>query len=194
MTKTDVAGAETSAHTPRKRVSPALPVSISRLGEACDDRDEVLAMLVEGSFDAEVLVKNYLPQRMDRARAERYLAEADGVVLRLGSRPVGVAVALHEPSPGEGVEIPEGSVELDMWLLAPFRGQGMRWFPLIKDWMAERFDHLVGVTWADNHTAVALLRWSGWRHLGASLWRCEGCEGRCEVFLYDLRAHRERVR
>jgi len=155
-----------------------------------DDRDAVLAMLAEGSFDPEVLASSYLPPRMDLAGASRYAATARGLVLRLDGRPVGIAVALAEPSPGEGVEVPAGSVELDMWLLAPERGQGMRWFGLIKAWMAERHDHLVGVTWSRNTTAVALLRWSGWRHLGRSHWRCDAVEGACEVFVYDLAAWR----
>jgi len=173
---------------PRAR---AVEVSVTALGAPVEDRDAVIAMLVEGSFDPEVRAKNYLPACMDGGRAETYYAEACGVVLRLGGRPVGVAVALSEPSPGEGVEVPAGSVELDMWVLAPFRGQGVRWFPLMKDWMARRFDHLVGVTWETNRTAIALLEWSGWKRIGRSFWRCETCEGHCEVFLYDLKRHRE---
>lgn len=149
-------------------------------------------MLVEASFDPAIRAKNYLPAGLDTERARAYCASSEGVVLRLGDTPVGVAVAKPDPDPGVGVEIPAGCPELDMWVLAPFRGQGMRWFPLIAAWMAERHEQLLGVTWADNHTAVALLRWSGWKHLGKSFWTDGSCSGHCEVFVYDLRPHRTR--
>jgi len=163
--------------------------TISPLADATE-HDDVIAMLVEGSFDPAVREKNYLPACMDAARARAYCAEACGVVLYLDGRPVGVAVAKPDPDPGTGVEIPAGCPELDMWVLPRWRGQSMRWFPLIAAWMAQRFDELLGVTWADNHTAIALLRWSGWKWLGQSFWSCETCSGHCEVFLYDLRPHR----
>ena len=166
------------------------PIGISPLGEDGAGCPEVVAMLVEASFDPQIRAKNYLPPAMDAARARAYCVNANGVVLRLGGRPVGIAVARPGPDPGQGVEIPAGCPELDMWVLAPHRGQSMRWFPLITTWMAQRFDELLGVTWADNRTAVALLRWSGWKWLGQSFWTDGTCEGRCEVFLYDLRPHR----
>ena len=64
---------------------------------------------------------------------------------------------------------------------------------LVADWMAARFERLVGVTWADNETAIALLRWSGWRWIGRSVWSGGGMSGPCEVFLYDLAPHRGRT-
>jgi hypothetical protein len=166
------------------------PISIAPLGELGAASAEVVEMLVAASFDPEIRAKNYLPHSMDAAQARTYCLSANGVVLRLGDRPVGVAVARPDPDPGQGVEIPAGCPELEMWVLPPYRGQAMRWFPLITAWMAQRFDELLGVTWADNHTAVALLRWSGWKWLGQSFWSDGTCEGRCEVVLYDLRPHR----
>lgn len=154
---------------------------------------DVISMIVEASQDPEIRRKNYLPAGLDDEGARRYCATSDAVVLYLGDRAVGLAAALPEASPGEGVEVPAGSVELDMWVLAPFRGQGPRWFPLIADRFAERFDHIVGCTWEDNRTAIALLRWSGWRRIGRSYWTCPGMSGWCEVFLYDLAAHRARA-
>jgi hypothetical protein len=143
-------------------------------------------MFVEASFDPAIGASNYLPPRMDEAKARAYCAGTAGVVLRSGGTPAGVAVILPEPDPGVGVEIPEGCVELDVWVLAPFRGQVVRWFPLIQAWMAERYPRVLGVIWEDHHTAKALLRWSGWRHLGRSFWSRDGCSGQCDVFLLEL--------
>ena len=185
---------ETATRVPRmpQRSSQPPAVTISPLGPAGAESEDVVAMVVEGSFDPEVRIKNYLPSRMDTERAREYCAGANGIVLRLDGKPVGVAVARPDPDPGVGVEIPAGCVELDMWVLPAYRGQGMRWFPLITDWMAQRFDQIVGVTWEDNHTAIALLRWSGWKWIGRSFWSGGGCSGHCQVFIYDLRPHRTR--
>lgn len=173
---------------------PPANISISPLDAAAAESDDVIAMLIAGSIDPEVRVKNYLPAAMDAARAQQYCREANGVVLRLDGQPVGVAVAKPNPDAGVGVEIPKDCPELDMWVLASVRGQGLRFFPLVKEWLAQRFDQVLGVTWEDNHTAVALLRWSGWQWLGRSFWSDGSCAGHCQVFVYDLKAHRSRTK
>lgn len=179
--------------TPARRAADiTLPVSIEPFAALSPDDDAVLAMLIDGSRDPEVLRKNYLPRPLDRDRARSYLASTEGVVLRLGGDAVGVAAALPDPSPGEGVAVPAGSVELDMWLLPQARGQGPRWFKPVLAWIAERHDTLVGVTWADNHIAVAMLIWSGWRQVGRSHWRDDTMAGDCLVFQLDLAAWRAR--
>lgn len=167
------------------------PVSITPFAALTDDHD-VVEMLLVGARDPEVLRKNYLPRPLDHAAARAYLAATEGVVLRLGGAPVGVAAALPDPSPGDGVSVPAGSVELDMWLLPEARGQGPRWFNPVLAWIAERHAHLVGVTWADNHVAIEMLRWVGWQHIGTSHWRDDTMAGDCEVFLLDLAAWRAR--
>jgi hypothetical protein len=166
-------------------------VRISPLLDVTEADSDIITMLVEGSFDAAVRTKNYLPACMNEAQALDYCRTTDGVVLWLGDRPVGVAALLPNPNAGEGVEIPAGVCELDMWVLPQFRGIGMRWFPLMKVWAAQHHDQLLGVTWADNTTAIALLRWSGWKWLGRSFWQSGSCSGHCEVFLYDLTPHRD---
>jgi hypothetical protein len=183
-----------AAHTTPSRPAPdvPLPVSIEPFAAVSPDDDAVLAMLIEGSLDPEVLRKNYLPRPLDRERARAYLAATEGVVLRIGGEAVGVAAALPDPSPGEGVTVPAGSVELDMWVLPRVRGQGPRWFTPVLAWIAERHDTLVGVTWADNHVAVAMLLWSGWRQVGRSHWRDDTMAGDCLVFQLDLAAWRAR--
>jgi RimJ/RimL family protein N-acetyltransferase len=188
-----------AATTPVRATAPrrtAQPVSISSLALDANSGD-VIAMVVQASFDSSVRANHYLPPCMDEAAARRYCETTDGVVLRLGSRPVGVLAVLHDPHPGEGVEIPAGSVEFEMWVLPEYRGQGMRWFPLVASWLAQRFHTLVGVTWSTNETAIALMRWAGWKWLGRTFWRGEGefaeVQGSCEVFLYDLTPHRARA-
>lgn len=172
------------------RTTAVLPVSVSPLGEDAAADPEVLDMLIEGSLDPEVRAKNYLPAYMDAARAAQYCRESVGVVLLLGGQPVGVAVARPNPDPGQGVTVPPGCPELDMWVLPRCRGQAVRWLQFILDYLAQRFEQILGVTWEENHTAVALLRWSGWRWLGRSFWSDGSCAGYCQVFVYDLKAHR----
>lgn len=146
-----------------------------------------------GSADATICASTYLPPGMTAEEARAYCLRSHGVVLRLGGKPVGIAVASPDVSPGEGVDVPAGAVEFDMWILGPYRGQGSRWVHMVVAWMAERYDYLVGVTWAHNAVVIALLEWAGFEHLGRSFWRGDGCAGPCEVFLHDLKALRARA-
>jgi hypothetical protein len=123
---------------------------------------------------------------MDALEARAYAARTTGVILRSGGTPVGVVSVLPVADPGEGVEIPDGCVELDVWVLERFRGQVIRWFPLLRAWLAGRYARVLGVVWADYDVAKALLHWSGWRHLGRSYWSRGDCSGHCEVFLLEL--------
>lgn len=150
---------------------------------------DVIAMIVEASFEPAVRAMNYLPHCMDDARARAYCETSDGIVLRLDGEPVGVTVVRRHVQPGEGVEIPSDCVELDEWVLPPFRGQGIlgkRGWPLITAWLAQRFERVISVTWTHNHAAQALLRSRGYRWLGRSLWSDGETSGPCEVFCYEL--------
>jgi hypothetical protein len=169
------------------------PISMSPLREVTAADDDVLAMLVEGSFDADIRMKTYFPSRMDAAQALAYCRATEGVVLRLGGKPVGLAVARPDPDAGQGVAIPPGVPELELWVLAAHRGQGKRWFPLFAPWMAQRFDRMIAVAWEDNHAPIALLRHSGWDWLGKSFWTDGSVSGNCEVFSYDLTPLRNRL-
>lgn len=180
----------------------SIPISARQLtitpflenGAAAED---VIAMIVEASFEPAIRAMNYLPHCMDEARAREYCAKSDGIVLRLDGQPIGVSVVSHTAQPGEGVEIPPGCVELDEWVLPPYRGQGIlgrRGWPLITAWLAQRFERVISVTWIDNHAAQALLRSRGYKHIGRSFWSGNGFSGHCEVFLYDLLPHREQRR
>ena len=149
----------------------------------------VLAMIVQASFDPAVRTMNYLPHCMDEAQARHYCATSDGIVLRLDGEPVGVTVVRPQVQAGEGVAIPPDCVELDEWVLPPFRGQGIlgkRGWPLITAWLAQRCERVISVTWTHNHAAQALLRSRGYRWLGRSSWSDGKSSGSCEVFLYDL--------
>ena len=67
-------------------------------------------------------------------------------------------------------------------------------WPLLVDWLAQRFDHEVSVMWEDHVAMIAILRARGYTRLGRSYWRSlpggDASEGWCEVWLYDLRPHR----
>ena len=150
---------------------------------------DVIALVIEGSFEPAIRDMNYLPHCLDEARAREYCTKSDGIVLRLDGEPVGVTVVRRRVQAGEGVEVPPGCVELDEWVLPPFRGQGIlgkRGWPLITAWLAQRFELVISVTWDYNHAAQALLRSRGYKWLGRSFWRDGEISGHCEVFLYEL--------
>jgi hypothetical protein len=170
--------------------APTPSFSLTPLGTAGAACEEVVAMVVEASLEPDICEKSYLPARMDADRARQYCAHANGVVIRVGGKPVGVAMAHPDPDPGQGVEIPAGCAELEVWVLAAYRGQTKLWYPMMMAWMAARFDRLISVIWADNHAPTTVLRRNGWAWLGQSDWSDGGCSGRCDVFLYDLAPHR----
>lgn len=173
-------------------------ITITPLGEEGAADPAVIAMLVEASNDPGLVAATELPGRMDDARARAYCLSSDGVVIRVGGEPAGAGLVQHHPNVGEGVDYPAGSVQLDEWLLARFRGKDVlgpqRAWPLLVEWLAQRFDHEVSVMWEDHVEMITILRARGYTRLGRSYWRStpegDGTEGWCEVWLYDLRPHR----
>lgn len=168
-------------------------LTLSALREGGAIAEDVVAMIVEASFDPEIPAMNNLPRGLDEAGARVFFAQSDGVVLRLDGEPVGLVVA-HAPDPGDGVEVPPSCAELDEWVLAPFRGLGLlgkrgAW-PLIAAWLAQRFEHVLASAWSHNHAAHSLVRARGYRHVGRTHWVGPRSSGFCEVFLYDLAPHR----
>jgi hypothetical protein len=166
------------------------PISISPFTTI--DNDDDIEMRIARARDLEVLQKNYRPRPIDRAGARAYFATTEGVVLRLGGVPVGVAAVLSTPWPGDGVVVPIGSAELEIWVLPSVRGQGPRWFTPVLSWVAERHDQLVGVAWADSYGAIEMLHRVGWQSIGRSYWRDENVSGECKVFQLDPRRWRTR--
>lgn len=169
-------------------------LTLSLLNEGGLVADDVVAMVVEASFDPEIPAMNDLPRGLDAARARQLCTGREGVILRLDGEPVGAAIAQRDPWPGDGVELPAGCVELDEWVLAPFRGLGLlgkrgAW-PLIAAWLAGLADYALAVTWTHNYAAQSLVRSRGYRHLGATYWTGPVSAGSCEVFVYDLTPHR----
>lgn len=179
----------------------AAAITLSPLVESGACPDDVVALFVEASHDAMVCAATELPNRMDAARARAYCLAHDGVVIRLGGQPVGAGIVQHQPNIGElepGVTVPDGAVQLDEWLLPQFRNQGIlgesgAW-PLLARWLARRFRHEVSVVWEDHLAMLAILRARGYQRLGRSMWQshveCDGAQGMCEVWLYDLSPHR----
>ena len=89
---------------------------------------------------------------------------------------------------------------VDEWLLGRARGLGIlgeagAW-PLLRDWLAERFETDVAVVWEDHLAMLAILRARGYTRAGRSFWTSkpdgDGSSGWCEVWTYDLRPHRPR--
>jgi amino acid adenylation domain-containing protein len=176
-------------------------ITLTPMGEEGAADPAVIAMLVEASNDPVLVAATELPARMDEARARAYCLASDGMVVRVGGEPAGAGLVQHHPNVGEGVDYPQGSVQLEEWLLARWRGKDVlgptRAWPLLVDWLAQRFDHEVSVMWEDHVAMIAILRARGYTRLGRSYWRSlpggDPSEGWCEVWLYDLRPHRRAV-
>lgn len=174
-------------------------ITLTPLGEEGAADPAVIAMLVEASNDPGLVAATELPGRMDEARARAYCLASDGVVIRVGGEPAGAGLVQHHPNVGEGVDYPKDGVQLDEWLLRRFRGKDVlgptRAWPLLVEWLAQRFDHEVSVMWEDHVEMITILRARGYTRLGRSYWRStpegDGTEGWCEVWTYDLRPHRK---
>jgi RimJ/RimL family protein N-acetyltransferase len=188
--------------TPAPSRAVARAITLTAFGELAARDPSVVAMLVEASRDDEVRANTEFPQTMREAEAQEYLRTHEGVVIRVDGEPAGAGVVHRPPHVGVGVEAPPGSVQLDEWILPRWRGKGVlseagAW-PLLADWLAQRFDHEVSVVWEDHAAMLAILRARGYTRLGRSYWTStpegDGTAGYCEVWLYDLRAHREAAR
>jgi amino acid adenylation domain-containing protein len=186
---------------PTRKASDAA-ITITPLGEVGASDPEVLDMFVAASTDPVLCAATELPANLDLERARAYCLAADGVVIRLDGVPVGAGLVQHHPNVGEGVEVPAGAVQLDEWLLPRWQGRGIlgeagAW-PLLAEWLAQRFDTEVSVTWEDHVAMIAILRARGYTRVGRSYWRStpegDGTEGFCEVWIYDLRPHRRTSR
>ncbi len=182
--------------------APAPDVTLTPLGEEAARDPVVIAMVVEASFDEDIRGPTELPARMSDAEARDYCRASEGVVIRIGGEPAGLGVVSSPPSAGVGVEVPAGSVQLEEWLLARWRStgalsEGGAW-PLLRDWLAARYDDEVSVVWEDHLAMLAVMKARGYERLGRSFWTSppdgDGSSGHCEVWRYDLRAWRERAR
>jgi amino acid adenylation domain-containing protein len=176
----------------------ARTIGLTDFGELGARDPAVVAMLVEASRDDEIRANTELPQAMGEAEAREYLRTHEGVVIRIDGEPAGAGVVHRPPHVGVGVEAPPGSVQLDEWVLARWRGAGLldegaAW-PLLRAWLAERYDDEVSVVWEDHRAMLAILRSRGYARLGRSYWTARDLEDRavgyCEVWRFDLRAWR----
>ena len=199
-------GHAASAPRAEATTTPSLPkITLTPLGEEGAQDDGVIAMLVVASVDPMISAATELPSRLDQASARAYCLASDGVVIRVDGQPAGAGRVHQHPNVGVGANIvvPAGSVQLDEWLLPQWRGQGIlaegRAWPLLADWLAQRFDHEVSVVWEDHTAMIAILRARGYTRQGRTWWESgsdgEGgtgfcASGYCEVWLYDLRPHR----
>jgi hypothetical protein len=187
---------EGEAPAPSRAVARA--ITLTAFGELAARDPSVVAMLVEASRDDEVRANTEFPQTMGEAEAQEYLRTHEGVVIRVDGEPAGAGVVHRPPHVGVGVEAPPGSVQLDEWVRARWRGAGLldeggAW-PLLRAWLAERYDDEVSVVWEDHLAMLAILRARGYTRLGRSYWTARDPDdhavGHCEVWRFDLRAWR----
>lgn len=173
-------------------------VTLTPLGAHGARDPDVVAMIVQASADPVLCAATELPAGLDAVAARAWCEGADGVVLRVDGAPVGAGVVQHHPNIGAGVDMPEGAVQLDEWLLAGWRGRDLlgpqgAW-PQLAAWLAQRFDREVSVVWEDHLAMLAILKARGYQRLGRTWWESapdgDGTSGFCEVWTCDLRPYR----
>jgi hypothetical protein len=173
-------------------------ITISPLSEAGAVPDDVVAMVVAASLDPAIRDETYLVQSLDETCAREYCKKSDGVVVRLDGVPVGVSIVHHTLPPLQGIEIPAGCVELEQWILAPFRGRGLMGrhgsWPLVAAWLAQRFERLLGVAFVGHAASQGCVRSCGWNPHGRGYLNSNGIpgyrSGECDVSVYELAPHR----
>jgi hypothetical protein len=169
--------------------APATAVTISALGEAAAGREAIVSMFVEASRDAALCTATYLPPAMTPDQARAFCRRSEGFVIHEDGAPAGVLLIHQVPRPGEGVQLPAGSIEIERWILPRFRDRGLlrRAWPALITSLSLHHRHLIAVCWEDNRAACRSLRACGFQSLGRSFWSAPGESGWCEVFVYDLR-------
>jgi hypothetical protein len=169
-------------------------ISLTRFGAATAADAEVVAMLIAASQEPALPHATYLPPNLDEARARDYCAGHDGYVLRKDGVPVGAVIVHDVPNPGAGVALPPRCIEAESWLLAAHRGAGLlrRAWPMIADALSARADFVAAVCWQENAQALASVAARGYERLGRSYFSGADGEGFCEIWIYDLHAHRAR--
>jgi amino acid adenylation domain-containing protein len=176
----------------------ARAIQLTPFGDVAANDPAVVAMLVEASHDSDIQANTEFPQAMGEDDARAFLRAREGVVIRVDGEPAGAGVVQRPPHVGVGVEAPPGSVQLDEWVRARWRGAGLldaggAW-PLLRAWLAERYDDEVSVVWEDHLAMLTILRSRGYVRLGRSFWTArdpdDGTRGYCEVWRFDLRAWR----
>jgi hypothetical protein len=169
------------------------PSGLLRVSSVNDEpSDDVIGVLIEASFDSQLVDATYLPEEMSAEEAREYASERAGRawVMFLDDVPVG----WYEIGPIHstcGFETPEGTLEREVWLLSAARGMRLinKTTELLRlDFLKSGVTHLLGVTWDSNVSAKQGLLNSGATRLGLGLWEYPGyTSGWCEVWLIDLR-------
>lgn len=156
------------------------------------DPVELGTFLAAASADEALCDATYLPPAMGHhdalAWAHQRLTRA--WALRFEGRLVGwfEIGAVHCDC---GFDLPEGTFEREVWLLAEARGRRLirsATTELRGELLAAGATHLVGVTWESNAPAVQGMANAGFTRLGLGWWEYgEETPGWCEVWLLDLR-------
>jgi hypothetical protein len=169
------------------------PAGLLRVSGVNDELpDDVIGVLIEASFDSQLIDATYLPEEMSAEEAREYASERAGraYIVFIDDVPVG----WYEIGPIHsacGFKTPAGTFEREVWLLSAARGMRLinKTTELLRhDFLKSGITHLLDVTWDSNLPAKRGLLNSGATRLGVGLWEYPGyTSGWCEVWLTDLR-------
>lgn len=150
----------------------------------------VMAMIARASNDHDLCHATYLPAGLDETASVHWLSErvGRGYAVLLEEQPVGWMES-NTVKDSCGFDLPDGSAELEIWLLPHARGQHIFRLTLTAieaNLMASGVTHLVGVAWATNQASVRAMRSSGFEILGDGWWGDTLEGGICTVGLLTL--------
>lgn len=150
-------------------------------------------LFVEASADPLIVDATYLPPGLSSgdvvawaSRQARY-----AWVLYLDDEPVGF-YKLTPPLSTCGIEVPDRTLEREVWLTAPARGRGVIRVAtelLCAQLIGEGVENIAAVVWESNTAAISGARNAGFKALGRGWWEQPGYEGGwCEVWILGLKA------
>lgn len=181
-----------TSETPLPRVLPVSQV----LGAAA--LGDVVSMLVSASRDADLCDATYLPPRMGRAQATRWLDERPPTswVVYIDETPAGW-YELSVPKGELDVGLPDrtGLFEREVWLLPAHRGHGLirQCTELLRpEFDAHGVELILGVAWETNTSAIRAMQHQGFKFLDRTWWSSKDAteQGWCEAWVLDLAAQR----
>ena len=148
-------------------------------------------LIVKASADPLIVDATYLPADLDSKTVFDWASSQKPYawVLYLGEDPVGF-YGLTPASSTCGIDVPDRSLERDVWLKDSARGQGVVRAAtgiVSAQLIAEGWRHITAVIWESNTAALSGVRNAGFKSLGRGWWEKPGYDGGwCEVWILNL--------
>ena len=151
----------------------------------------VLGMIMAASSDLTLCDATYLPAGLNLLDAEDWLATRGPMawVLMCNGAPCG----WYELGPLKGsigLELPDGTLEREVWLLPAWRGQGVvreATALLTPPMQLAGVRHVLGVAWESNVAAIKGMKRAGFARLGRVWWEHTDYEpGWCDAWMLNV--------